>query len=334
VPGEIWGDRHGKRLIEKRLNEQLKNHLIQQTYIHSLNLMSQHNTDYDSAWKSFIELYFQEFLTFFFPHIEADIDWSQPIRFLDKELLQVVRDAEISKRYADKLVEVHRKSGEKAIVICHIEVQNDGEPDFDTRMYCYNYRLRDRYNCPVVSLAILTDDSRTWRPNRFQDELWGCSTEFRFPIVKLLDYGNDWASLEANRNPFAVVTMAQLKTKETHNKPQERKTWRYRLTTMLYGKGYGEQDILELHNFLDWLMKLPEDVEKQFQTELKAFEEAKQMKYVTTIERMAKAEAQIETQTTIALKMLKANFPIEQIVVLTELTLEQVQQIQAEKHNS
>jgi hypothetical protein len=192
--------------------------------------MSQPNTDYDSAWKSFIELYFQEFLTFFFPDIESDIDWSKPIRFLDKELLQVVRDAEISKRYADKLVEVHRKSGEKAIVICHIEVQNEGEPYFDARMYCYNYRLRDRYNCPVVSLAILTDDSKTWRPNRFQDELWGCSTEFRFPIVKLLDYGKDWASLEASRNPFAVVTMAQLKTRETHNKPEERKTWRYRLT--------------------------------------------------------------------------------------------------------
>jgi hypothetical protein len=75
------------------------------------------NTDYDTPWKTFIELYFRDFLTFFFPHIEADIDWSKPIRFLDKELQKVVRDAEIPKRYADKLVEVHRLSGEKAIVL-------------------------------------------------------------------------------------------------------------------------------------------------------------------------------------------------------------------------
>jgi hypothetical protein len=35
--------------------------------------------------------------------------------------------------------------------------------------------------------------------------------------------------------------------------------------TMLYDRGYSEQDILELNHFLDWLMYLPEDLEKQFQ---------------------------------------------------------------------
>jgi hypothetical protein len=288
------------------------------------------NTDYDSPWKAFIELYFHDFLSFFFPHIEADIDWNKPIRFLDKELQKVVRDAEIPKRYADKLVEVHRLSGEKAIVICHIEVQNEGEADFGARMYNYNYRLRDRYNCPVVSLAILTDDSKIWRPSGYQDELWGCSTEFRFPTVKLLDYASDWAALAASRNPFAVVTMAQLKTKETHNQPEARKAWRYQLTTMLYDQGYGEQAILELHNFLDWLMHLPEDMERQFQTELKAFEEARQMKYVTTIERMAKEEGKIEEKQAIALNMLQKNMSLETIAEVTGLAIEQVQVLQAQ----
>jgi hypothetical protein len=292
------------------------------------------NTDYDSPWKAFIELYFHDFLSFFFPQIEADIDWSKPIRFLDKELQKVVRDAEIPKRYADKLVEVHRLSGEKAIVICHIEVQNEGEAEFGARMYSYNYRLRDRYNCPVVSLAILTDDSPTWRPSSYQDELWGCTTEFRFPVVKLLDYEAQWAALEASRNPFAVVTMAQLKTKATHNQPQARKAWRYRLTTMLYDQGYGEQAILELHHFLDWLMKLPDAIEKQFQLELKAFEEAKQMKYVTTIERMAEARGQLREKQEIAINLLKENIPIETIARTTGLTIEQIQALPAKAKDS
>jgi len=242
----------------------------------------------------------------------------------------VVRDAEIPKRYANKLVEVHRLSGEKAIVICHVEVQNEGEAEFGARMYSYNYRLRDRYNCPVVSLAILTDDSKTWRPDGFQDELWGCSTDFRFPIVKLLDYEAEWAQLEASRNPFAVVTMAQLKTKATHNQPQERKIWRYRLTTMLYDQGYGEQDILKMHNFLDWLTKLPEDLGRQFQIELKAFEEAKQMKYVTTIERMAKERAEERQKQTIASNMLRKKLDIETIAEVTGLTIAPLQQLQHE----
>ena len=295
------------------------------------------STDYDNPWKSFIELYFHDFLTFFFPAIEADIDWSKPVRFLDKELQKVVRDAEIPKRYADKLVEVYRLSGEKAIVICHIEVQNEGEADFGARMYCYNYRLRDRYNCSVVSLAILTDDSKKWRPSGFQDELWGCSTDFKFPAVKLLDYQENWAALEESRNPFAVVVMAQLKTKETHNKPQDRKAWRYRLTTMLYEQSYDEQAILELHNFLDWMMKLSEELEKQFQIELKAFEEAKQMKYVTTIERMAEERGEERgaksKETEIALNMLRKNLNLETIADVTGLTVAQLHKLQSEMNS-
>jgi hypothetical protein len=31
-------------------------------------------------------------------------------------------------------------------------------------MYVYNYRLFDRYDRPVVSLAVLADASPTWRP--------------------------------------------------------------------------------------------------------------------------------------------------------------------------
>lgn len=131
--------------------------------------------------------------------------------------------------------------------------------------------------------------------------------------------------------------MAQLKTKETHNKPQDRKAWRYRLTTMLYEQSYGEQAILELHNFLDWMMKLPEDLERQFQTELKAFEEAKQMKYVTTIERMAEERGEERgaksKETEIALNMLRKNLSLETIADVTGLTVAQLHKLQSEMNS-
>jgi hypothetical protein len=73
---------------------------------------------------------------------------------------------------------------------------------------------------------------------------------------------------------------------------------------MLYDQDYREQDILALDNFLDWLMNLPEELEKQFQIELKAFEEARQMKYVTTIERMAEERGQISGERSLVLKQL------------------------------
>ncbi len=65
--------------------------------------------------------------------------------------------------------------------------------------------------------------------------------------------------------------MAHLKTRETKHEPEERKTWKFRLTTMLYDsrsgrlcqRGYSEQAILDLCNFLDWMMYLPEEVERR-----------------------------------------------------------------------
>lgn len=40
-------------------------------------------------------------------------------------------------------------------------------------MPVYHYRLFDRYNGSVASLAILGDDRPTWKPDQFSHELWG-----------------------------------------------------------------------------------------------------------------------------------------------------------------
>jgi hypothetical protein len=287
--------------------------------------MTQSNTDFDNPWKSVIEVYFRDFMRFFFPQIEPEIDWSRGFTFLDKELQKVVRDAEIGKRYADKLVQVWKTNGELTLVLCHIEVQSQHETDFPKRMLSYNYRLRERYNCPVVSLAILADESKKWRPSSYQASLWGCALTFEFPIVKLLDYQTNGFDLEANHNPFAIVTLAHLKTRETHTNPQARKDWKFRLTTMLYDRGYGEQDILELYNFLDWLMNLPEELAQQFETEIDQFEETRRMKYVSTRERRAIAQTKEE----IALNLLQSNVPLETIATATKLTITQIQELQA-----
>ncbi|MGI0492629.1 hypothetical protein ACN4EG_12660 [Alkalinema pantanalense CENA528] len=54
------------------------------------------------------------------------------------------------------------------------------------------------------------------------------------------------------------------------------------------------------------------------------------MKYVTTIERMAKENERIATQTEIAINLLKQNLTIEAIAQATGLTIEQVQALQSQ----
>ena len=79
--------------------------------------------DYDSPWKEALDMYFQPFLALLFPEVYAQIDWSRGYESLDKEFQQVVREAEIGRRYVDKLVKVWMTNGEECWVLIHVEVQ-------------------------------------------------------------------------------------------------------------------------------------------------------------------------------------------------------------------
>jgi hypothetical protein len=67
-------------------------------------------TEYDSPWKDILQIYFPEFMQFFFPNAYNEIDWTKQIEFLDKELVESVKDAEIGHRFADKLVKLYLKN--------------------------------------------------------------------------------------------------------------------------------------------------------------------------------------------------------------------------------
>src|SRR5688572_23238702 len=166
--------------------------------------------DYDSPWKGAVEHYFNDCLAFFFPQAAAEIDWSRGYEFLDKELQQVVPEAELGRRTVDKLVKVWQRTGDEAWVLIHLEVQSQVEAEFAERMYVYHYRLFDRYRRRIASLAILGDERPKWRPESYGYELWGCRIRLEFPTIKLLAYKAQWAELEQSRNPFAVLVMAHL----------------------------------------------------------------------------------------------------------------------------
>ena len=67
--------------------------------------------DFDTPWKDALDFFFEPFLELFFPEAHADIDWGRQYESLDKELQQIAPEAEIGRRYVDKLVKVWLKSG-------------------------------------------------------------------------------------------------------------------------------------------------------------------------------------------------------------------------------
>ena len=185
--------------------------------------------DHDSPWKEALEHYFPEFLALLFPAVHDVVAWERGFVFLDKELQQVVGDAEMGRRYADKLVRVFTRDGTERWILIHVEVQGHVEAEFAERMYVYYYRLFDRYRVDVISLAVLADDMPAFRPDRYRRACGGCELEFRFPTQKLLDWAERWDALEASDNPFALVVMAHLKARASRD-GVERKRWKMALT--------------------------------------------------------------------------------------------------------
>jgi hypothetical protein len=252
------------------------------------------NADLDGPWKEALDEFLESMLAFFFPDIHADIDWSRSYETLDKEFQQIVNDAEIGKRLADKLFRVWTINGREQWLLIHVEVQGDYQGDFEERIFVYNIRAFQKYNHPVVSLVILTDDNPQWRPDHYEYGQWGSSTGIKFPIIKLIDLAKDTATLERSDNPFATVVLAHLKMLETRGAPATRSQWKLRLVKGLYERKWPAERVRQLFRLIDWIMILPSLLEEDFRESVFQYEKEKHMPYVTSIERLAKKEGHEE----------------------------------------
>ena len=198
----------------------------------------------------------------------------------------MVRDAELGKRFVDKLVKVYLKGGQETWILLHIEIQSQYEQNFAERIYVYNYRIFDKYRRNVVSLVVLGDESNSWRPTEYRSKLFGCGIHFTFPSVKLLDFAKASQSLAEDNNPFAVVVLAHLTANQTRKNQQQRFEGKLSLTRRLYRQGFSRQDVLNLYRFIDWVIGLPEQLEQDFLEEVRQFEEENRMPYITNAERL------------------------------------------------
>jgi hypothetical protein len=268
--------------------------------------------DIDSPWKDLAERYLPALMAFFFPAAHAEIDWARGHEFLDTELRQIVRDAELGRRLADKLVRVWWRDRGEIQLLIHIEVQGRYDAGFAERMYVYNYRTFDRFRRPVLSFAILDDQRPRWRPRRYGYRGGGFDLSMRFPIAKLLDYRRRWDELEASTNPFAIAVMAHLQALATRGRPLQRLEWKKRLVRRLYDLGFERQDILELFRFIDWLLALPEELQRAFWTDLQTWEEERRMPYITSVERFGREaglqQGHLEMARTAVLDALEIRF--------------------------
>ncbi|MCM8624891.1 DUF4351 domain-containing protein [Accumulibacter sp.] len=116
----------------------------------------------------------------------------------------------------------------------------------------------------------------------------GCRHHLHFPIVKLSELSEDAENLAANPNPFALVTAAYRRARQTRHDAEARYLAKRHLVRLLYRHGWERQRILDLFAVLDWMMRLPDALEQKLWKDIEEIEGETRMPYVTSVERLAK----------------------------------------------
>jgi hypothetical protein len=241
--------------------------------------------EYDPPWKRILEVLLEPALKLFLPQAWADIDWTRPPVSVEKDLQKLLPRSQSRHRWADKVWKTWRRNGDESLVYLHAEIQGDPDQTLPKRMFTSSYRIFDRYEVPVASLAILTDDNPGWDPeDAYGWELWGSQMGLRFPCVRLREYTEGELEVLALDNPWAVVIKAHLATKRTRKQPQRRYEAKREVFLELLERGYEPQVVHAVADFIDWVMKLPEELNDRLLVELEETE-TENMQYINSYSR-------------------------------------------------
>jgi hypothetical protein len=246
--------------------------------------------NHDSPWKDTIDQFTRSFLEVTFPDVAATIDWSFKPVSLEQELHEITPASEIGAKRVDKLLKVRLLDGTVQWLYIHIEVQMHYDPDLPKRLFTYHYRIFDKYGVKPLTLAILGDTSRKWRPTSYRYQSLGCGITFRFRICKTIDFQGKLDDPRYRHQQVLFIIAAHLGTQQHRHNPRQLSDCRLELTVQFSNEGYLPLEIRQLHRLIDWLMPLPDAHKIQFRNQLQQRLPDKNMPHITLFEELALKE--------------------------------------------
>ena len=246
--------------------------------------------DHDSPWKTALDQFPRSLLELTFPDVAAGIDWTVEPKSLEQELREITPDSEVGAKRVDKLLKVRLLDGTDQWLYIHIEVQMHYDPDLPRRLFIYHYRIFDKYGVSPLTLAILGDTSRKWRPTSYHYQSLGCGITFRFCICKTIDFRGKLDDPRYRNQQGLFIIAAHLGTQQHRRNPQNLFDCRFELFVKLNNEGYSPSEIRQLIRLIDWLMPLPDDLKLQFRNQLQQRLPDKTMPHITLFEELALKE--------------------------------------------
>lgn len=296
----------------------------------------------DELLKGAFEENFSDFLRFLYPNADDIFDFSKSIQFMDKELFAIVPDRERKqgRRVADLLAKVYMKDGAEKHIMLNTEIEGGRDTEFAKRIYQYNYRIWDRYDISVATIAVYTGGHSQPKPFEYIHEVLDTSLHFKYRTYHIFDHSEE--ELLAMDNIFALVVVACQKALLEGKIPDE-ELGKDRLTiakTLIRHK-YDKDRITNFLVFLkNFLYINNSEINRKFDQEIiqltggiidmSVIEIVKKQERQQGLQQGLKQGLQKgrkEEATTIAREMKKDGLPVEQIAKFTKLSIKDIEKL-------
>lgn len=282
--------------------------------------------DHDRLFKELISTFFIEFLELFLPRVARDID-RDSIQFLPQEVFTDVTSGD--KKEIDLLAKVKYQQ-QDAYFLIHIENQAYTQQEFAKRMFKYFARLYEKYDLPIYPVVIFSFDE----PKRPEPK----NHSVTFPDLNVLDFNFaaiqlnqlSWRDYLSQQNPVAAALMSKMNIAVEERPQVKAECLRLLLTLKL-----DPARMQLISGFFDVYLNLNEQENQAFKNNIDRMglsddEQEKYMEIVTSWEREGIEKGIEEATQRIAIKSLQMGMTVEVTVQLTGLTLERVQELQAQ----
>ena len=260
--------------------------------------------------------FFVEFLDLFLPQVVSQID-RDSIQFLPQEVFTDVTSGE--KKEIDLLVQC-RFQQQNTCFLIHVENQSYTETAFAKRMFKYFARLHEKYDLPIYPVVIFSFDE----PKRAEPQNY-CVTfgnlkvlEFQFVAIQLNRL--NWRDFLTQPNPVAAALMSKMNIRR-EERPQVKAECLRLLATLKLDPARMQL----ISGFVDTYLRLDNTEKQVFQAAISTMgldEQEEIMEIVTSWQQEALEK--------VAVNLLREGIAAEVIVRVTGLTVEQVQQLQAQ----
>ncbi|GHV48583.1 hypothetical protein FACS1894204_12920 [Synergistales bacterium] len=203
----------------------------------------------DRAWKDCITENVDDALLFFKPTLAADRDYNRKPMLVSGELPAIGSDSDKGMRNSDVALSIPLKEGADQRIVFHIEQQHEPDKDLPLRMFQGYYRMSDRLQLPVTSLAILTGNIKP--VNAYSTSCYGTELNFRFGVYHVASA--DIEELKRDGRVFALVILAAKRMLDAGESLEKRGRYSLELLSAARERGY---DIGKMRNIQKFIYRV------------------------------------------------------------------------------